>query len=141
MAGYAMKLAEAVKRAKRTYIIGNGGSYANALHIQNDLEASGIRAHTLNPSSYSATANDYGHEFVFSRWIELHGEPGDLLIALSGSGKSKNILIAMAVALAKGMEVFPIFGAPRGYDMQEAEEEQLTVGHDLMKWLKQSQTR
>jgi D-sedoheptulose 7-phosphate isomerase len=131
-----VELAEKVRKARRVYIIGNGGSYANAVHIQNDLEAIGIKAHTLNPASYSATANDHGHDYVFSRWVELHGEPGDLLIALSGSGKSKNILIAIAVALARGMEVFPIFGARRGLDMQQAEEEQLVIGHDVMQWLR-----
>lgn len=128
-----MKLAEAVKRAKRVYIVGNGGSYANAMHMQNDLESAGIRAHTLNPASYSASANDHGHDYVFSRWVLLHGEPGDLLIAMSGSGKSPNILNAIQAATIIGMEVFPIFGSQRGEDMQQAEESQISLGHEAMK--------
>ena len=130
-----MTLAEKVKAAKRVYIIGNGGSFANAQHIQNDLEASGVRAHTINPASYSATANDHGHEYIFSRWITLHGESGDLLIALSGSGKSTNILNAIQAAKLIGMDIWPIFGAARGEDMQQAEEAQVAIGHQVMKWL------
>lgn len=131
-----MKLAEKVKAARRVYVIGNGGSLANAGHIVNDLEAAGVRAHTINPATYSATANDHGHEYVFSRWIMLHGEPGDLLIALSGSGKSRNILNAIDAAKLIGMDVWPIFGAARGEDMQQAEEAQIHIGHQVMKWLR-----
>lgn len=130
-----MKLSEKVRKAKRVYIIGNGGSYANAMHMQNDLESAGIRAHTLNPASYSATANDKGHEFVFSRWVILHGEPGDLLIAMSGSGKSQNILNAIGAAKIIGMDVHTIFGNERGEDMQQAEEAQIALGHSVMKEL------
>jgi D-sedoheptulose 7-phosphate isomerase len=129
-------LAEKVKRAKRVYIVGNGGSYANAIHMQNDLESAGIRAHTLNPASYSATANDCGHEFVFSRWIMLHGDPGDLLIAMSGSGESENILNAISAAQIIGMDVYKIFGNERGEGMQEAEESQVRIGHEVMKELR-----
>lgn len=128
-----MKLSEAVRKAKRVYIIGNGGSYANAIHMQNDLESAGVRAHTLNPASYSASANDYGHEFVFSRWVMLHGEPGDLLVAMSGSGKSQNILNAIGAARIIGMDVYRIFGNERGEDMQAAEESQVRLGHEAMK--------
>ena len=133
-----MELAEKVKRAKRVYIVGNGGSYANAMHMQNDLESAGIRAHTLNPASYSATANDKGHDYVFSRWVILHGEPGDLLIAMSGSGKSQNILNAIQAATIIGMDVHAIFGSERGEDMQQAEEAQISLGHKVMKWLRQN---
>lgn len=132
-----MELAEKVRAARRVFVIGNGGSAANAWHICNDLEAAGVRAYAINPATYSATANDYGHEFVFSRWIELHGEEGDLLIAMSGSGKSKNILNAIDSANRIGMGVHVIFGAPLGQDMQSAEEHQLHLGHEVMKWLKQ----
>jgi D-sedoheptulose 7-phosphate isomerase len=131
-----VSLLEAVKKAKRVYIVGNGGSYANAIHMQNDLESSGIRAHTLNPASYSATANDCGHEFVFSRWIMLHGEAGDLLIAMSGSGESENILNAISAAELLGMDVYRIFGKDRGENMQEAEEAQIQLGHEVMKALR-----
>jgi D-sedoheptulose 7-phosphate isomerase len=130
-----MKLAERVKAAKRVYIIGNGGSYANALHIQNDLISCHIRAYTLDPSTLTAIANDYGYENVFSRWLQVVGDYGDMLIALSGSGKSKNILNAVEVAKLLGMDVECVFGAPR-LNMQSAEEEQIELGHMVMKCLK-----
>lgn len=136
-----MELAEKVRAARRVYIIGNGGSYANALHMQNDLEACGIRAHTLNPSSLTASANDYGYEYIFSRWVMLHGEPGDLLIAMSGSGRSPNILRAVEAARLLGMEVETIYGADRDEDMQQAEEAQVGIAHRVMRWLKQSPKR
>ena len=129
-------LLEKVRRARRVYIIGNGGSFANAMHIQNDLEARGIRAHTLNPASLTATANDQDYAYIFSRWILLHGERGDLLIALSGSGKSKNILNAIEAAGLIGMDVHKVFGAELGQDMQSAEEHQIVVGHEIYKALK-----
>ena len=131
-----MSLSARIRKAGRVYIIGNGGSFANAQHIQNDLEACGVRAHTLNPATLTATANDFGYEFVFSKWIILHGEPGDMLIALSGSGKSKNILNAIEAAQLLGMDVERIFGAPE-LGMQEAEERQVWLGHQVMRELKQ----
>lgn len=128
-------LAEAIKRAPRTYLIGNGGSYANAVHIANDLLMCGVRAYTLDPASLTASANDHGYESVFARWLGVVGEAGDLLIALSGSGKSPNILLAIGKAAEIGMEVWPVFGAAQGQGMQEAEEAQIVLGHDLMRHL------
>lgn len=130
-----MEVFERIRKAKRVYIIGNGGSYANAMHIQNDLIGCGVRAHTLDPATLTAIANDYGYEFVFSRWLRVMGEPGDLLIALSGSGRSPNILNAIATARAIGMEVETVFGAPL-MGMQEAEEFQVWLGHAAMRELK-----
>ena len=130
-----MTLAERIRAAGRIYLIGNGGSYANAMHIANDLIACGIRAHTLDPATLTATANDHGYAFVFSRWINIMGEPGDMLIALSGSGRSPNILHAVQIAERIGMDVIKVFGAPER-DMQEAEEYQIVWGHELMRELK-----
>jgi D-sedoheptulose 7-phosphate isomerase len=129
-------LISAVKAAKRVYIIGNGGSYANAMHICNDLLACGIPAFTLDPATMAASANDYGWDTVFERWIRTVGHRGDLLIALSGSGKSPNILKAVAAARELGMSVHCIFGNERSEDMQQAEEAQIRIGHELMRALK-----
>lgn len=125
-----------VKSAKRVYIIGNGGSYANAMHVCNDLLACGIPAFTLDPATMAASANDYGWDSVFQRWLHVVGREGDLLIAFSGSGKSPNILKAVAEARELGMTVHCIFGAERGEDMQQAEEAQIAIGHDIMRALK-----
>jgi len=128
-------LAEAILKAPHTYIIGNGGSYANAVHFCNDLLACRVKAHILDPATLTASANDFGYETVFARWLDTVGEAGDLLIALSGSGKSPNILLALATASKKGMEVWPVFGAARGQGMQEAEESQLVLAHDVMRYI------
>ena len=131
-----MELIDKIRAAKRVYLIGNGGSYANAVHIANDLQAAGIRAHVLDPATLTATANDYGYEQVFARWIMLHGERGDLVIALSGSGKSPNILNAIEVAKLIGMDIHCEFGAAQGLDMQASEERQIWLGHELMRRLR-----
>lgn len=131
-----MQLADLIRRAKRVYLIGNGGSSANAAHICNDLETCGVRAHVMNEATKSAWENDCGHAHVFERWVRLHGEEGDLLIALSGSGKSANILNACAAAENRGMTVWREFGARQGLDMQQAEERQVALGHELMRELR-----
>lgn len=130
-------LAARVRAAGRVYIIGNGGSFANAGHICNDLLMCGIRAFVIDPATLTASANDHGYETVFERWIGTVGERGDLLIALSGSGTSPNIIRAMAKARELGMDVHLETRFLRGTDMQCSEEEQIRVGHDLMRELRQ----
>ena len=126
----------AKQQKKSVFIVGNGGSAANATHLVNDLLACGVRAFTLDVATLTASANDYGYETVFARWLRVVGEPGDLLIALSGSGKSANILNAVTVAEELGMYVHRVFGREQGLGMQDAEEAQIHLGHDLMRALK-----
>lgn len=121
---------------RRVYIVGNGGSFANAAHIANDLLSVGIKAYTMDASTLTAFANDYGYENAFALWIKVVGDPGDTLIALSGSGKSPNILNAIKEAERIGMRVERVFGAVAGLDMQEAEEAQLAIGHEIMRRIK-----
>ena len=129
-------LLQKVRSAKRVFIIGNGGSYANAAHIANDLQACGIAAFTLDAATLTATANDFGYEQIFERWLKVVAQKDDLLIALSGSGKSPNILAALAWADHIGMATARIFGAELGQDMQTAEQHQLIVGHELLRALR-----
>lgn len=131
------ELADEILRAKRVYVIGNGGSAANAMHIINDLLSCNVKAYTIDPATLSAFANDYDWESALARWISVVGEHGDLLIALSGSGKSRNILNAIDSALAIGMTVHKIFGNERGETMQDAEESQLSIGHQVLACLQQ----
>ena len=133
-----MTLADKIRAAKRVYIIGNGGSYANAQHIANDLLAAGVAAFTLDAATLTATANDQGYEQVFERWLKVVAQQGDLLIALSGSGTSANIVRAVAAAEAIGMDVHREFGAAQGLDMQASEERQIFLGHELMRALRAS---
>lgn len=127
------ELTNKVRAAKRVYICGNGGSAANALHIANDLVSVGVRAFALTAdvATLTAIANDFGYENVFSRQLKVYGEVGDLLIALSGSGKSPNILRAIETANKIGMTVHKVFGAP--LNMQSAEELQIVIGHRVMR--------
>lgn len=133
---------------RHIYIIGNGGSYANAVHIANDFLMVGLRAYTLDPASLTRTANDHGYDYIFSDWIEVVGEKGDLLVALSGSGRSPNIKNAIFSAKGKGMHTLGVFGAYNehhaagmsgcdtlalgGDTMQEAEQHQLAWAHEIM---------
>lgn len=149
------QLLDAIKRARRVYLIGNGGSAANAIHIANDLVSVGIKAHALTAdvATLTAIANDFGYENVFSRQIEVFCEKDDLLIALSGSGTSPNIIKAIYAARDIGMDTFAVKGmfGPAGSmaishssicfgtTMQEAEEYQLKLGHSIMLALKGAQ--
>ncbi len=132
-----MTLADAIRKAKRVYIVGNGGSAANASHMANDLLAAGVRAYALTDQAIvSAVANDHGWDNVFSAQLHVYGEEGDLLIAMSGSGKSQNVLNAIAEASTKGMEVFKIFGNERDENMQQSEEAQIKLGHEARRCLR-----
>ena len=132
----AISLLAKIKKSPRVFIIGNGGGYANAMHIAIDLLGCGVRVFTLDPATLTAFANDFGYETVFARWIESCADKGDLLIALSGSGKSPNILAALRVASDKGMETALVTDYLRSRDMQESEEDQLVLGHELMRALR-----
>lgn len=117
-------------------IVGNGGSYANSQHLANDLLSCGIPTYTMDVATFSAFANDYGYYAAFEKWVGICGRKGDMLIALSGSGRSPNILKACDAAERIGMDVARIFGAEIGQDMQESEEFQIKIGHDLLRALK-----
>lgn len=84
----------------------------------------------------TATANDLGYEHIFSRWLHVVGEKGDLLVALSGSGTSKNIVNAIMTAKIIGMDVALITDYLQTMDMQRSEENQLEIGHQVMRELK-----
>jgi D-sedoheptulose 7-phosphate isomerase len=130
------QLTAKIRAARRVYVIGNGGSGANASHIVNDLLSCGVRAFDINQAFFSATANDCGYEVSFARWLRIVGEPGDLLIALSGSGTSPNIVRAMRAAKDIGMESELVTDYLRTMDMQASEERQIEIGHHLMRELK-----
>jgi len=149
-----VKLAKAIKNAKRVYIAGNGGSAANALHFANDLVSCGIRAHALtgDVSTLTCIANDQNYDQVFAAQVRAFAEPGDLVLVLSGSGRSPNILAALAAAREVGATSWAVVGDYReteaekvadhctrfGRDMQEAEEKQIYLAHRIMRWLKGS---
>ncbi len=101
------------------YFAGNGGSAADAQHLAAELagryfvDRPGLAAVSLttNTSSLTAIGNDFGFEQVFSRQLEGVGSPGDVLVAISTSGGSKNVLRAIETAHASGMIVVGLTGA------------------------------
>jgi D-sedoheptulose 7-phosphate isomerase len=92
--------------------IGNGGSAAIASHLANDFSKNGgLRATAFNDAAaLTCLGNDFGYEYVFAKQIELHHRPGDLLIAISSSGRSRNILNAVDVAVTGGCQVATLSG-------------------------------
>jgi len=138
------KLLAALVGAKESgahvYLIGNGGSAANAMHIANDLFAAGVRAHALTDvATLTAVANDYGYLRVFEQQVKVFGETDDILIALSGSGRSPNILMAIDAAEQIGMQVFTVTEYLKDMTMQQSEESQVALGHRLMLALRKMQ--
>lgn len=111
----AERLLEARRQARKVLVIGNGGSAAIASHMQTDLcHSLGIRGLVFNePPLLTALANDNGYENAFQRLVDLWADPGDVLVAISSSGRSPNILNACAAAKARGVAVlsFSGFGA------------------------------
>lgn len=110
-------------RAGRTvFSCGNGGSAADAQHFAAELVGRFVRerqafpavALTTDTSTLTAVANDYSYEQVFARQVEAHGRPGDLLIALSTSGNSPNVLAAARSARARGMKTIALTGKDGG---------------------------
>jgi D-sedoheptulose 7-phosphate isomerase len=110
-------LADTFKAGGKVYSCGNGGSMCDAMHFAEELsgrfrgDRPALAALSISdPSHISCVSNDYGYEFVFSRFLEAHGRPGDVLVAISTSGKSKNVLNAVAVARQKGVKVIGMTG-------------------------------
>lgn len=96
----------------RTYFIGNGGSAAIAIHMTADFLKNG---HMTTVGMYDAATltclgNDYGYEYVFSKQLEMLAQSGDLLVAISSSGNSKNIINAINVAHEKKAKVLTLTG-------------------------------
>jgi len=157
----AEELQDCWRTGRQVFICGNGGSAGNAMHLANDLlygvsktPGSGLRATALpaNSAVLTCLANDKGYDDIFSMQLAVQGRPGDVLIALSGSGNSPNILKALEQARESGMRTYAILGYNGGKakamadvaihsavdDMQIAEDMQLVVGHMIMQWLYQN---
>ena len=113
----AVAMISALKEGGTIFSCGNGGSMSDAMHFAEELSGryrkhrAGLSAIAISdPGHISCVANDYGYEQVFSRYIEAHGKPGDVLLAISTSGSSKNVLAAAAYAREHGMGVISLTG-------------------------------
>jgi len=112
-------LANVFAAGGRAYSCGNGGSMCDAMHFAEELTGRfrdnrpGYAALAISdPGHLSCVGNDYGYEQVFARYIEAHGRAGDVLLAISTSGTSKNVLAAAKVAQQLGMKVIGLTGKP-----------------------------
>jgi D-sedoheptulose 7-phosphate isomerase len=105
-------LLEAKRQGRKVLAIGNGGSAAVASHLQTDLcHGLGIRGLVFNePPLLTALANDNGYENAFQRLVDLWADPGDVLVAISSSGRSPNILNACVAARARGARLITYSG-------------------------------
>lgn len=99
-------------RGNKLMFIGNGGSAAIAGHFANDFSKNGgLRSTAFNDGAVlTCLGNDFGYEHVFSKQLEWHAREGDLLIAISSSGRSPNILNGVAMAREKGCHVVTLSG-------------------------------
>ena len=146
---------------RQVFFCGNGGSAGNAIHLANDFlygiakrTGGGLKVQALsaNPAVMTCLANDVGYDYIYSEQLAVLAASGDLLVVLSGSGNSPNILRVLEQAYAMGVKSYAILGYSGGKcksladfsihfpvdDMQIAEDMQLVVGHMLMKWLYQN---
>lgn len=157
-----LRLAECLRTAWRhkrhVFICGNGGSAANANHLANDLLygagrqcGRGIRVTALpaNTAVLTCLANDISYADIYAEQLRTLAEPGDVLIVMSGSGNSPNVVNALHTARELGMHTAALLGYDGGrclgmcdialhtplHDMQVAEDVQVVIGHMLMRIL------
>jgi D-sedoheptulose 7-phosphate isomerase len=146
-------------RAKRqVFFCGNGGSAGNAIHLANDFlygiskqAGSGLRVNALsaNAAVLTCLANDEGYDTIFATQLAVQANRGDVLVVLSGSGNSPNVLKVLAKAKEMGVKSYAILGYSGGKakamadvpihfkvdDMQLSEDLQLIAGHMIMQWM------
>ena len=124
-------------KAKIVYICGNGGSSATAEHMTNDLFSKGIKAICLNSNTSIMTmiANDFGYQYTFSKQLNIFGTANDLLITISCSGTSPNIVEVERVAEKLLMPVYSFPTFTDGRDYEKLEDEHMRLVHQLKKLL------
>jgi D-sedoheptulose 7-phosphate isomerase len=151
-------LLDCKKNNNTLYFCGNGGSAGNANHLANDFiygvakktgEGFKVQSLSANSSVLTCLANDVGYQNIYSEQIEVLGAKNDILVCLSGSGNSENILRALEAAKNKKMKTISILGYDGGKakllsdhvvhvninDMQISEDFQLILFHFLMQKL------
>jgi len=117
----AEALAKSFSLGNKVLTCGNGGSNCEAVHIAEELtgryrkDRKALPALALSEPAYlTCVGNDYGFDDIFSRGVEAFGKKGDILIALSTSGNSKNVINAVKTANSKGMDIFSFLGKTGG---------------------------
>ena len=117
----ARLIADSFRQQGKVLSCGNGGSHCDAMHFAEELTGryrenrpgyAGIAI--SDPSHLSCVSNDFGYEFVFSRYVEAVGRQGDVLLGISTSGNSGNILRAIEAAKSKGIKTIALTGKDGG---------------------------
>jgi D-sedoheptulose 7-phosphate isomerase len=158
VSAFADALAAALDHRRQVFIAGNGGSAANAIHLANDFlygigkeTGVGLRVEALsaNASVLTCLGNDISFAEIFAQQLRVKASPGDVLLVLSGSGNSPNVVRALETGNAIGLRTFAILGFSGGRcrelaevpihfavdDMQISEDLQMVVGHLCMQWV------
>lgn len=164
VARLAEELLDCWRTGRQVFICGNGGSAGNAVHLANDFlygisktHGSGLRVTALpaNTAVITCLANDEGYDSIYSLQLAVQARAGDVLIVLSGSGNSPNILKVLEQANKMSVKSYAVLGYSGGKakalssvpihfevaDMQIAEDLQLVAGHMIMQWLYQNRPK
>ncbi len=126
----------ALKNGGKIISCGNGGSMSDAMHFAEELtgrfrdERKGLSAISISdPSHITCVGNDYGFDYIFSRYVEAVGNTGDVLLAISTSGNSANVLKAAEVAKEKGIKIIALTGKSGG-KLKEISDIELRITHN-----------
>lgn len=114
-------MVESIKQGGKILSCGNGGSMCDAMHFAEELTGryrdnrAGLPAIAIaDPSHLACVSNDFGYAYVFSRYVESLGKPGDVLLGISTSGNSENVCLAAEAAKKNGMKVVALTGKDGG---------------------------
>jgi D-sedoheptulose 7-phosphate isomerase len=154
-------MVSALANGKKIISCGNGGSMCDAMHFAEELsgryrnDRKALAAISISdPSHISCVGNDYGYDFIFSRYLEALANEGDVLVGISTSGNSKNIINAVATAKLKGVHVVCLTGkdggqlagladveirAPKSDYADRAQEIHIKVIHSLIDFIERHQ--
>ncbi len=150
-------LVDSLKGGGKVMSCGNGGSHCDAMHFAEELSGRyrknrpALAAMAISdPSHISCVGNDYGFEFIFSRMVEALGNSGDVLLGISTSGNSKNVINALEAAKKNGMKAIVLTGndggdmagmadveirAPRSSFADRAQEIHIKIIHSLIDYI------
>ncbi len=153
-------MVDSIKAEGKILSCGNGGSMCDAMHFAEELtgkyrnDRPAIGAISMSDVSHMAcVGNDYGYDFVFSRYLEAVGRKGDVLLAISSSGNSVNVIKAMEVAKQKGVKIVGLTGkdggkmaslcdveirAPHSHYADRAQEIHIKVIHSLIDYIERN---
>ena len=155
-------ITQSIKNGGKIILCGNGGSAADAQHLaaemlirlrpKNNREGIAAIALAQDTSSITACGNDFGYHLLYERLVRTLGREGDCLIAITTSGNSENVILAMQAAQEMGIKVFGFLGSGGGKALEYCNEEflvpsndtgriqeaHITAGHALMEYIEDS---